>query len=339
MLCETIRDGVEHGARVAPLCDALGVHPRTYARWSANPIDRRKGCRKRNIRALTDDERQQIITVCTSERFRDTTPGEIVAILAEEGTYIASERTFYRVLKAEGLLHHRTNSRPARRAHQPPELKATGPDQVYTWDITWIPSYVNGLFWYCYAVIDVWTREIVGWSVHHTESEEHARSLFESIRRTHNLKGTWVHSDNGNPMRGATFAVWLATMGMFLSHSRPLVKNDNPYIEAFFRTLKYHASYPGRFRTIEESRDWMGDFIDWYNTTHRHSGLGYITPTQRRAGDDLKLFAKRNQTLRAAFALHPERFPKTGPIQWASRRVVYLNPSHETKRLILQAAA
>ena len=338
-MCETIDDGVKRGARVAPLCDALGVHPRTYARWKADPTDRRKGSQKRNTRALTEEERRQIIEVCTSDRFKDISPGEIVAILAEEGTYIASERTFYRVLKAAGLVNHRTNSRPARRSYQPPELKATGPDQVYTWDISWLPTNVNGMFWYCYAVIDVWSREIVGWAIHSRESEQHARDLFESIKQRRNLKGVWVHSDNGNPMRGATFSVWLATMGMFLSHSRPLVKNDNPYIEAFFRTLKYHAAYPGRFATIDEARSWMGDFIDWYNRTHRHSGLGYITPEQRRLGEDLGLFARRNETLRNAFEKHPERFPKRGPKEWKSRRVVYLNPSRETKRLIHQKAA
>jgi transposase InsO family protein len=322
-----------------PLCDALGIHPRTYARWKADPVDRRKGSRKQNNRALTEKERLQIIEVCTSDRFKDITPGEIVAILAEEGIYLASERTFYRVLKDAGMLHHRTNSRPSRRPYQPPELKATGPDQVYTWDITWLPSYVSGIFWFCYAVIDVWNREIIGWTIQGSESEEHARRLFESISQRRNLKGVWVHSDNGNPMRGATFSVWLATLGMFLSHSRPLVKNDNPYIESFFRTLKYHAAYPGRFRNMDEARTWMGDFIDWYNTTHRHSGLGYITPEQRRLGEDIKLFERRNETLQKAFDRHPERFPKSGPKQWKSRRVVYLNPSHETKHLIHRKVA
>lgn len=339
VLCETIDDGIKQGARVSPLCTALGVHPRTYARWKADPIDRRKGCRKRNTRALTDEERQEIIKVCTSDRFKDTTPGEIVAILAEEGTYIASERTYYRVLKAANLLHHRSNSRPARRPYQPPELKATGPDQVYTWDITWLPSYVHGIFWYCYAVIDVWSREIIGWTIQHSESEVHAKQLFESIKRQRNLNGVWVHSDNGSPMRGATFAAWLATMGMFLSHSRPMVKNDNPYIESFFKTLKYHAAYPGTFKTIDDARSWMGDFIDWYNTTHRHSGLGYITPEQRRTGEDINLFARRNETMQKAFEQHPERFSKHGPKVWSSQRVVYLNPSQETRRIIHKPAA
>ena len=291
------------------------MHPRTYARWKTDPTDRRTGSRKRCKGTLTEEERQRIIEVCTSERFQDSAPGEIVAILAEEGSYIASERTFYRVLKAAGLLHHRRNSRPARKSPQPPEVQATGPGQVFTWDITWLPSYVQGVFWYCYAVIDVWSREIVGWTIQERESEEYGRQLFESIQRRQDLRGVWVHSDNGNPMRGATFSVWLASLGMFLSYSRPLVKNDNPYIESFFRTLKYHAAYPGRFRTLAEARNWMGDFIDWYNTVHRHSGLGYITPEQRRKEEDLRLCALRNQTLQKAFEEHPERFPRKGGIK------------------------
>lgn len=327
---------MKHGARLGPVCKAVGIHPRTYARWKEQVVDRRKGSAKRNRRALTEEERQQIIEVCTSDRFKDSTPGEIVAILAEEGSYIASERSFYRVLKDAGLLHHRSNSRPARRLHQPPELKATGPDQVYSWDITWLPSQVNGLFWYCYAVIDVWSREIVGWAIHDSEAECHGRELFESIKRRRKLEGVWLHADNGNPMRGATFSVWLASLGMFLSHSRPLVKNDNPYIESFFRTLKYHAAYPGRFATIDQARSWMGDFIDWYNRVHRHSGLGYISPEQRRLGEDIRLFARRNETLWKAYERHPERFPKRGPKTWKSQRVVYLNPSRDMKRFIHQ---
>lgn len=339
LLCETIDAGVAQGARIAPLCDALGIHPRTYKRWKQDPVDRRKGSQRTTKQALSAEERQQIIDVCTTERFQDTTPAEIVAILAEEGTYLGSERSFYRVLNAAGLLHHRTNSRPPRTHHHPPELKATAPDQVFTWDITWLPSFVTGIFWYCYAVIDIWSREIVGWTIQSNESEEHARTLFHSIKQRRSLQGTWVHSDNGSPMRGATFSVWLATMGMFLSHSRPMVKNDNPYIESFFKTLKYHAAYPGRFRSIDDARTWMGDFIAWYNTAHRHSGLGYITPQQRRSGMDIALFARRNETLQKAFEEHPERFRKSGPKQWKSCREVYLNPSQETRRLILQKTA
>lgn len=338
-LCEIIDDAHAQGARVRPVCGALGIHVRTYRRWKSDPVDRRKGSRKQNRRALSNEERQQIIAVCTSDRFKNSTPHEIVAILAEEGTYIASVRTFYRVLKAAGKLHHRGNSRPPRKPYRPPEVKATGPDQVYTWDITWIPSRVRGLFWYCYAIIDVWSREIVGWAIYESESEEHARELFEWLRARRSLDGVWLHADNGNPMKGATFSVWLATLGMFLSHSRPLVKNDNPFIESFFRTLKYHAAYPGHFEDISAAREWLGDFIDWYNTSHRHSGIGYVTPEHRRTGRDKDLFHARNQTLKAAWEQHPERFPKAGPRYWEHRHTVYLNPTLETRRLIYQKAS
>lgn len=283
---------------------------------------------------MSEQERAHLIQVCTSEEYKDIAPPEIVARLSEEGIYIASSRTFYRVLKAEGLLAHRGNTRPSKTSYKPPELKATGPDQVYTWDITWLPTFVRGIFLYCYAIIDVWSREIVGWAIHESESEDYARVLFGDLKARRNLQGTWLHSDNGNPMRGATFSVWLANLGMFLSHSRPLVKNDNPYIESFFRTLKYHAAFPGRFDSIEKARDWMGDFINWYNTTHRHSGIGYVTPQQRKNGDDLKLFEKRNQTLAEAWIRLPHRFPKTGPKLWSHKRVVFLNPSKDTRKFI-----
>lgn len=317
-----------------PACASIGIHARTYRRWKCNPLDKRKGSKTHQYRALSEEEWHNILAVCTSTEFKDCTPAEIVARLEEQGIYLGSVRTFYRVLNAAGLVHHRGNTRPPRRKSCPPELKATGPDQVYTWDITWLPSSTRGIFYYCYAIVDVWSREIVGWSIHEEESEVHGRALFERLARTRNLSGVWVHSDNGNPMRGTTFSVWLTSLGMFLSHSRPLVKNDNPYIESFFKTMKYHAAYPGRFHSLEEARQWMGDFIHWYNTVHRHSGIGFVTPAQRMQGEDLTLFALRNATLMNAWKRLPHRFPKSGPKLWTSTRVVYLNPSQETRRFI-----
>ncbi len=337
-IVEDIEAAIEKGAPVYKCCAVLGMEPRTFYRWRKSTEDKRKGVTKTNSRALSESEKDAIVEVCCSKRFVDTTPYEIVAILAEEGTYLASARTFYRVLKQRGLLAHRRASRPPRKTYRPPELKASGPDQVYSWDITWIPSKVNGLFWYAYVVIDVWSREIVGWSIHENESETHARELFQRIKVKHDLKGTWLHADNGNPMRGATFAVALANMGMFLSHSRPMVKNDNPYIESFFRTLKYHAGYPKRFESMGAAGLWLADFIDWYNTSHRHSGIGFVTPEQRRNGVSRELFEKRNKTLLKAWEKHPERFPKKGPRLWKERKVVYLNPSDDTRRFLYQKA-
>ena len=270
--------------------------------------------------------------MCCSERFVDTNPYEIVAILAEEDTYLASPRTFYRVLKERGFLSHRRSSKPPRKSYRPPELKATGSDQVYS--CTWMPSQVNGLFWYAYAVIDVWSREIVGWTIHDSESEKYARELFLRIKAKRDHKGTWLHADNGNPMRGATFAVTLANMGMFLSHSRPLVKNDNPFIESFFRTLKYHAGYPRRFAAIDEARSWTADFINWYNTIHRHSGIGYVTPVQRRTGASSNHSPKETGHFRRHGRSTLNVFRKGGPRMWRERMVVYLNPSRETRKFL-----
>ena len=333
-----IKVAVALGTPIYKCCDALGIQTRTYYRWTQCTDDKRSGKARANPRALSEQEKDAIAAVCCSKRFVDTNPYEIVATLAEEDTYLASPRTFYRVLKQRGLLSHRRSSKPPGKSYRPPELKATGPDQVYSWDITWIPSQVNGLFWYAYVVIDVWSREIVGWTIHDSESEKYARELFLGIKAKRDLKGTWLHADNGNPMRGATFAVTLANMGMSLSHSRPLVKNDNPFIESFFRALKYHAGYPRHFAAIDEARSWTADFINWYNTIHRHSGIGYVTPPQRRTGASSNLFAKRNRTLQAAWRKHPERFPKRGPRMWRERMVVYLNPSGETRKFLYKKA-
>ncbi len=334
-----IAEAVSQGAALYKCCDVIGIHPRTYHRWCRVTADRRKGSKRTNKRSLSDAEKDQIVEACCSKRFQDKNPYEIVAILLEEGIYIASPWTYYRVLKERGLLVHRGNSRAPRKPYTPPELKATGPDQVYAWDITWIPSMVNGLFWYVYSVEDIWTREIVGWTIYNEESADHAIALFNSIKTRRNLKGTWIHSDNGNPMRGATLAVMLANLGMFLSHSRPLVKNDNAYIESFFKTLKYHAAYPCRFNSMEDARRWVADFIDWYNTEHRHSGIGYVTPQQRRQCKVEALFRKRNATLLDAFQRTPERFPKAGPKLWREKKTVYLNPSEDTRKLLCKKAA
>jgi transposase InsO family protein len=335
---EDIGEAVVEGVSIRTCCEALNLPVKTYYRWVTRIEDRRKGAQHPCAHALSEDEKAEIVAVCCSERFVDANPYEIVAILEEEGRYLASPRTFYRILKERGLLAHRSSSRPPRKTYRPPELKATGPDQVYSWDITWLPSTVAGRFWYAYSVIDVWSREIVGWAIYDAESEVYAQDVFCRIKTKRNLKGTWLHADNGNPMRGATFAVMMANLGMLLSHSRPLVKNDNPYIESFFKTLKYTVGYPRKFESVEAARIWMADFMDWYNTKHRHSGIGFVTPEQRRLGQSQELFEKRNKTLLAAWKKHPHRFPKKGPRLWVERQTVYLNPSDDTRKFLYQKA-
>ena len=310
----------------------LRISVRTYERWKCGAHrDRRKGARRTVKRSLSEAERQAVSDIACSERFRDCTPYEIVAILAQEGTYLASVSTFYRILRAEGKLHHRGESRPAQRRAAPPELVASGPNQLYSWDITYLKTDVSGIFLYAYLVMDVWSRKIVGWSVEREESEQLAVELFRSLVRRQNLSGVHLHADNGNPMKGATMLMTLYNLGVIPSFSRPRVSDDNPYSESLFKTLKYTAGYPKHFRDLSHAREWMAAFVNWYNTEHLHSGIGYITPQQRHEGTDAAILDARNRTLEEAYRLHLERW-STAPKKWTAPEVVYLNPSLETKR-------
>ncbi len=295
--------------------------------WKKHGVkDKRKGATKRVHRKLSEEEREEILKVCESERFRDMTPHQIVAILAQEGSYYGSESTFYRILKEENKLHHRENTRPKRKVNKPPELVARGPNQVWSWDITWLPTEVKGVFLFAYVVIDIYDKTIVGWEIHEREDAALARDLFYRLSGEMKLKGVHLHSDNGNPMRGLSLLALLYMLGVRYSFSRPRVSNDNPFIESFFKTLKYTTGYPGRFRDIEHARGWMADFIDWYNYHHLHSALGYITPMEKRKGKDVELFRRRNSTMEMAKSFHPERWGKRPVRKWVSCKVVVLNP-------------
>jgi transposase InsO family protein len=260
---------------------------------------------------------------------------EIVAILLDEGTYLASVSTFYRVLREAGLIHHRGNSRPGHKQARPDELKATGPNQVFSWDITWLPTYIRGLFLFAYMIIDVWSRKIVGWEIHTRESVEISEAMFKRLSREKDLENVRLHSDNGAPMRGSMLLVTLHQLGVLPTFSRPRVSNDNPFIESFFKTVKFTPGYPGRFRDIEHAREWMADFVDWYNTEHLHSGIGYITPEQRHSGQVKKIMRFRNEVMDEARKQQPERFSGK-PVRWSEHPVVYLNPSVNTRHIIKQ---
>jgi len=312
---------------------------RTFQRWTTEcQADKRKGASKNVPRKLSTEERQKVIETCCGRQFRDLTPYEIVAILAENGEYIASERSFYRILNAENLLHHRSNSKPCSKIGKPDELKATGPDQVWCWDITFLRTPVYGLYYYCYMIKDIWTKEVVGWEIHDREDVELASDLFKKLRERRNLRGIKLHSDNGNPMKGATMIMTLYTLGVLPSFSRPRVSNDNPYIESLFKTLKYTAGYPGQFKDIFHARAWMADFVNWYNTEHRHSAIGYVTPAQRKSGEHKEILKTRNKTMEQARQLHPERWGKRVRI-WNATEEIFLNPNAETKERLNQKSA
>lgn len=286
---------------------------------------------------MSDEERKGIIEVCCEKRFRDLTPGQIVAALLEEGRYLGSERTFYRVLKQAGVLKHRSNSRVPRKQVRPPARVATGPNQVYSWDISYLRTDVKGVFLYLYMIMDVWSRRIVGWEIHDVEDSSLARSLFLRLKERFDLQGVFVHSDNGAPMKASTMLMTFYALGVIPSFSRPRVSDDNPYSESLFKTIKYSPGYPRYFKDISHAREWMAGFVDWYNEEHRHSGIGYVTPNQRHDGTDKALFEKRNRTLLAAFEKHPERW--SAPVkQWTHQPVVYLNPTSDQREQTKRSA-
>lgn len=326
-ICILINEAVISGALKDQASDILGYDIRTIQRWDKSLEGDRRKIRKYIPRnALTAEERKNIIFCSCSERFADMTPCEIVPTLAEEGLYIGSESTFYRVLKAENMLTHRYATKPRTARHHPKELEATGPTQVWSWDITYLPTYINGKYFYLYLIEDVWSRMIVGWRVHNEENSELAAKMMAEIGKTTDLKGLYLHSDNGSPMKGATMLSTLQRLQVMPSFSRPSVSNDNPYSESLFKTLKYSVKYPERFNTVEDANLWMTDFVDWYNNEHLHSGIGYVTPSNRHEGKDKAIFEARRKTYKAAKMRNPERWSRDCK-KWEREESVVLNPN------------
>ena len=278
---------------------------------------------------LSEPEVEQILEVINQTEFKSLPPSQIVPRLADQGVYLASESTFYRIMHQHKQQHHRGRS-------QKPSSKpltshcAIKPNQVWMWDITWLPGPVKGIFFYLYLILDLFSRKIVGWEIWDEESSEYASQL---MRRTV-LKEQCVirksplilHSDNGSPMKGSTLLETLYSLGITPSRSRPRVSNDNPYAESIFRTCKYRPDFPVKgFQSRDEAREWTLRFVDWYNTTHRHSGLKFLTPNQRHQGQSEKIFAKRKQVYEAAKAKHPSRWSREIR-DWDLKEQVWLNP-------------
>jgi transposase InsO family protein len=330
-------EAIQSGARKSTACGILDISTRTISRWAENSDeDKRSSTKKEPANKMSVQEEEQIVSMCCSKRFRNTAPNEIVAILAEEGTYIASESTMYRVLRKQGLLKHRTESRPGTKSKKPGELKATGPNQVLSWDITYLKTIIKGQFYYLYLFEDIWSRLIAAWEVHSYESGDVASEIIKKLERKRCLEGVHLHSDNGSPMKSATMLATLQSLGVAPSFSRPQVSNDNPYSEALFRTLKYNAGYPKSFETIEEAREWVSKFVNWYNNEHRHSRIKYVTPMQRHTGEDKEILEKRKRTYEEAHMKNPNRWSR-GIRNWDHIDTVYLN--HAGVQSVLSEAA
>lgn len=254
--------------------------------------------------------------------------------LAGCGQYIASESTFYRVLRTENQLKQRRAERPAKQRHKPRALSATAPNQLVSWDITYLPTLALGVYFYLYLFIDIFSRKIVGWQVYDTESSELASDVMRDICIRENIAPGQVvlHSDNGSPMKGATLLATLQVLGVTPSFSRPAVSNDNPYSESLFKTMKYRPAYPGQaFESLLAARRWAGMFIQWYNHEHRHSAIRFVTPAERHANLDTELLQKRANVYEEAKKRHPERWSGVTR-NWQPVRAVHLNPDQRVPK-------
>lgn len=319
------------GARAHKACELLGIAPRTLQRWrqcGELPEDARRTRRYVPANKLSDEEREQIVAVANAEVFAHLPPSQIVPQLADRGVYIASESTFYRVLRKVGQLKHRQASRAAR-AHKPRPLEANAPNQIYSWDISYLKTSVRGIFLYLYLFMDIYSRKIVGWQVYEDENSEWAADVVQDIALREGIVPDQItlHSDNGGPMKGASMLATLQALGIMPSFSRPAVSNDNPYSESLFKTLKYRPEYPAQpFADVTEARQWVAGFVDWYNFEHRHSAIQFVTPAQRHAGLDTAILVKRKAVYEAAKTKYPERWSRQTR-NWKPVQVVYLNPN------------
>lgn len=313
MILEHVDCARGEGARLAEAAAAIGLDPRTLERWRAQVEegDRRAGPRTEPGNKLSDAERREVLETANSPEFRDMSPNTIVPILAERDCYVASERTFYRVLGQQGQLQHRSECRPPTKRSKPPELKATGPGQVWSWDITYLPSPVRGMFWYLYMALDVWTRRVVAATVYTEENAENAAEFLAEACRVEGIErgSLSIHMDNGSPMKGSTLRSTLDRLNVRSTFSRPRVSNDNPYSESLFCTVKSRPSYPpSYFDSCEGAQRWVDDFVEWYNHHHRHSSVRYVTPQERHDGQEKATLARRNRTYARAQARRPERW-------------------------------
>ena len=326
MIRSLLQEAVDAGARRWRACEVIGLSVRTVERWGTNDDDLRRGPNRVPANKLSETERQKAIAVMTAPEFRDQSPKQIVPALATRGEYIGSESTLYRLLHDEGMQHRRGRARAP--VARPTEHVADGPMQVAAWDITYLRSHVRGAFFYLYLVEDVWSRKILGSVVHEIEAAELAAALVEKIRLEtddQDLSGWVLHSDNGAPMKGATMLATLQRLGVVSSFSRPSVSDDNAYAESLFRTMKYRAKYPSSgFATVEDARLWVRDFVAWYNDEHQHSGIGYVPPAARHAGEDHAILAARRETYAAARRRHPQRWARHTRT-WSRPTTVTLN--------------
>lgn len=330
----------ERKVPVSEACEMLAVPRPSYYRWRRPPARRLRQERGPSPRALAPEERQGVLEVLHAPRFSDRSPAAVVATLLDEGQYLCSPRTMYRILAATDEVRER-RCQLRRPSYAKPELLATGPNQVWTWDLTKLRGPEKWTYFYLYVVLDLFSRLVVAWMLAHRESGELARDLLAQAYDEQGIEPGQlvVHSDRGSAPTAKTLTQLYADLGVEPSLSRPSVSNDNPFSEAHFKTLKYAPGYPDRFGGYEDGLGLCRRFFPWYNHEHRHSALAYLTPAQVHYGQAETTLDQRRRVLEAARARHPERFPLGAPRVARLPAAVWINPPADRSRVELDLAS
>lgn len=302
-----------NGSRIIKACKEVGISARTLQRWKHEDglVDQRKGSCRTPANKLSEADEQKIIEICCSPEFVDKTPRKIVPLWADRGEYVASESSFYRVLKEHNLYAHR-GTRKAPTYRRPAEVHITCPNQQWSWDISYLRTNAAGFYFYLYAFMDIYSRKIVGWEVYEEESAQKGKAVLEKALMKEGIHENMLfappslHQDNGAPMRASEFTAFLESQGIRATYNRPHHSNDNPFSESLFATVKGRVTYPRRgFETIEKARQYMDSFVTWYNTEHLHSGIGFMTPEHAHTGKDKVMAERRNEVYAQARAQLP----------------------------------
>ena len=336
-LAQDIDTAHKAGARLRLACGIAGIDERTLQRWKAHAGLIEGDARPQAVRAtpshaLSGDERAHLLSVANEPRFASVPPARIVPMLADEGVYLASESSFARVLRADGQNAHRGRAK-APKAVRPPTHIASAPGQVWCWDMTYLPAIVMGFWFHLYLILDLYSRKIVGWEVHASDHSDHAVHL---VRRTALAEGIAaladkpvLHGDNGSTLKATTVLAMLNWLGVKPSYSRPRVSDDNAYAESLFRTAKYRPEFPAKgFVDLETARAWAADFVHWYNVDHRHSGIQYVSPSQRHKGQDHAILEARHELYLQARQKNPARW-SGNTRNWSPVGAVTLNPERD----------
>ncbi|HEU17395.1 MAG TPA: IS3 family transposase [Methanolinea sp.] len=318
---------------VSSSCDAVGVSRSTFYRYRRPKIVREPRNRPQSHRALSEDERKRVLEALHCPRYVDKAPRQVYASLLDQGAYLCSLRTMYRILSSVGELRERRDQL-RHPEYEKPELLATGPNQVWSWDITKLKGPVKWTYYYLYVILDIFSRYVTGWMVAGRESAALAKRLIEdSCQKQDVLEGHLsLHSDRGSSMTSKLVAQLLADLGVAKTHSRPHVPDDNPFSESQLKTMKYRPDFPKRFGCIEDARLFCREFFRWYNTEHYHSGLGLLTPQMVHYGHADRIVEQRRSILLDAYQAHPERFVRKSPQPPAVPEAVWINPPKNMER-------